>query len=242
MLLCRTDAKGHFYKECTIIFFLNHQACFFQCCGSGTFFSDSDRDSDLDTDSADIYFGTNHSKVFFQWSTNIFWIQYYEEKFCNCENMCFFSINSGIWHALLLNYSVWIRIRIWIKIFIWIRMILSDSDPQHWFFCLAPDWKIHVELVASAGQMLPEVLIEILSQTHVLDTQRSWGSLLTLQLIVLIRAGHFHYKYRYFDIRYLSDRYRKKYRNIGLKKYRSIVYRITKFHFRYSDTVGIEYR
>jgi hypothetical protein len=42
-----------------------------------TFFSDSDRqnflsDSDTDSDSADIYFGTNNSKVFFQWPTNIF--------------------------------------------------------------------------------------------------------------------------------------------------------------------------
>jgi hypothetical protein len=67
--------------------------------------------SDSDTDSADIYFGTNHSKVFFQWPTNIFWIQYYEEKFCNYQNMCFFSLNSSICHALpvLLNYRVWIR-------------------------------------------------------------------------------------------------------------------------------------
>jgi hypothetical protein len=32
--------------------------------------------------------------------------------------------------------------------------------------------------------------------------------------------------------------YRKKYRNIRLPKYRNIVYRITKFHFRYSDTVS----
>jgi hypothetical protein len=41
------------------------------------FFSDSDpqnlfSDSDTDSDSADTYFGTNHSKVFFQWPTNIF--------------------------------------------------------------------------------------------------------------------------------------------------------------------------
>jgi hypothetical protein len=32
--------------------------------------------------------------------------------------------------------------------------------------------------------------------------------------------------------------YRKKYRNIGLPKYRNIVYRIAKFHSRYSDTVS----
>jgi hypothetical protein len=39
-----------------------------------TFFSDSDPQkfySDSDTDSTDIYFGTNNSKVFFQWPTNI---------------------------------------------------------------------------------------------------------------------------------------------------------------------------
>jgi hypothetical protein len=32
--------------------------------------------------------------------------------------------------------------------------------------------------------------------------------------------------------------YRKKYRNIGLEKYRNIEYRIANFHFRYSDTVS----
>jgi hypothetical protein len=48
------------------------------------------------------------------------------------------------------------------------------------------------------------------------------------------RARQFRYKYRYFDIRYLSDT-EKKYRNIGLKKFRNIVYRITNFH---SDTVS----
>jgi hypothetical protein len=32
--------------------------------------------------------------------------------------------------------------------------------------------------------------------------------------------------------------YRKNYRTIGLKKYRNFVYRITNFHFRYSDTVS----
>jgi hypothetical protein len=53
--------------------------------------------------------------------------------------MCFFSFNSSICHALLLNYSVWIQIRIRIRIFFRIRIrkkvrILSDSasDPQHW--------------------------------------------------------------------------------------------------------------
>jgi hypothetical protein len=76
------------------------------------FFSDPQNFfSDTDSDSADIYFGTNHSKVFFQWPTNIFWVQYYEENFFNRENMCVFLFNSSICHALLLNYSVWIRIR-----------------------------------------------------------------------------------------------------------------------------------
>jgi hypothetical protein len=32
--------------------------------------------------------------------------------------------------------------------------------------------------------------------------------------------------------------YRKNYRNIGLKKYRNIKYRIANFYFRYSDTVS----
>jgi hypothetical protein len=44
--------------------------------GPQKFFSDSDSNSDSDTDSDsdsdDIYFGTNYSKVFFQWPTNIF--------------------------------------------------------------------------------------------------------------------------------------------------------------------------
>jgi hypothetical protein len=69
--------------------------------------------------------GQNHSKVFFQWPTNIFWIQYYEKKLCYYENICFFSCYFNICHALLvLNYSVWIGIRIWIqiRIFIWIRI------------------------------------------------------------------------------------------------------------------------
>jgi hypothetical protein len=34
--------------------------------------SDSDSDTDSDSDFADIYFGTNHSKVFLQRPTNIF--------------------------------------------------------------------------------------------------------------------------------------------------------------------------
>jgi hypothetical protein len=58
-----------------------------------------------------------------KFSFNGFWIQYYEEKFWNCRNMCFFSFNSSICHALLLNYSVWIRIRIFFRI----RQKVSDS-------------------------------------------------------------------------------------------------------------------
>jgi hypothetical protein len=105
--------------------------------------SDSDSDqqkiySDTDSDSADIYFGTKYSKVFFQWPTNIFRIQYYEENLFNCENMCVFSFNSSMCHVLLLNYSVWIRIRIRNRIFFGFGSgkkfgILSDSDPQHCF-------------------------------------------------------------------------------------------------------------
>jgi hypothetical protein len=117
--------------------FLSESVRFNQCCGSENFFfgfGSTKKFSDSDTDSADIYFGTSHSKVFFQWPTNIFWIQYYEEKFCNCENtgMCFFSFNYSICHALLLNYSVWIRIRIRIRIFIWIQ-IRIDSDQAKSF-------------------------------------------------------------------------------------------------------------
>jgi hypothetical protein len=47
-----------------------------------------------------------------------------KKKLCNCENMCFFTFNNNICHALLLKYTVWIRIRI----FIWIRILLKVSD------------------------------------------------------------------------------------------------------------------
>jgi hypothetical protein len=53
---------------------------------------------------------------------------YYEEKFVYCENMCVFSFNSSICHALLLNYSVWIRTRIRIRIFFRIRIRQKVSD------------------------------------------------------------------------------------------------------------------
>jgi hypothetical protein len=104
-----------------------------QCCGSENFFfgfgfgskknfsdsdldldSNSDSDSDTNSDSTDIYFGTNHSKVFFQWPTNTEYNT--TKKNFNCKNMFVFSFNSSICHALLLNYSVWIRIRIRIRI------------------------------------------------------------------------------------------------------------------------------
>jgi hypothetical protein len=117
-----------------------------QCCGSENFF--------FGFGSTEIFFGFGYGflrhifwdkpfKVFFQWPTNIFWIpvqyRYYEEKCCNCENMCFFSFNSSICHALLLNNNVWIQIRIRIQIFFGFGFgsgkkfwIISDSDPQHW--------------------------------------------------------------------------------------------------------------
>jgi hypothetical protein len=83
-----------------------------QCCGSENFFSDSDpqkifsesdSDTDSDKDSSDLCF-------------------------CNCENMCFFSFNSSICHALL-PYQIIVSGSVSESEF----YLDSDSDPAKSF-------------------------------------------------------------------------------------------------------------